>query len=110
MQAASLAGMREVVATGSAHKLILVFTHFDEVKGDNLPNASAKARHVMASAENVLASFGEELGSYAKRALRKRLEDARFFLADIQGPLSDDTSGGKRTMKQLLTSWKPLIR
>ncbi len=100
MQAASLAAMREVVATGNARKLILVFTRFDEVKGDNLPNASAKARHVMASAENVLAFFGEELSPHAERALRKRLEDARFFLADIQNPLSHDTSAGKRTIKQ----------
>jgi hypothetical protein len=93
--------MREVVATGNARKLILAFTHFDEVKGDNLPNAFAKVQHVLASAENVLASFGEELGPYAERALRKRLEDARFFLADIQEPLSHDVSAGQRTIKQL---------
>ena len=43
MQAAPIAAMREVVATGNARKLIIGFTHFDEVKGDNLPNASAKA-------------------------------------------------------------------
>lgn len=101
MQAASLAAMREIVATGNARKLILAFTHFDEVKGDNLPRVSAKAQHVLASAENVLASFGEELGPYAERALRKRLEDARFFLADIQEPLSHDTLVGRRTVKQL---------
>ncbi len=101
MQAASLAAMREIVATGNARKLILVFTHFDEVKGDNLPKVSAKVQHVLASAENVLASFGEELGPYAERALRKRLEDSRFFLADIQEALSHDASAGKRTIKQL---------
>lgn len=101
MQAASLAAMREIVSTGNARKLIFAFTHFDEVKGDNLPKVSAKVQHVLASAENVLASFGEELGPYAERALRKRLEDARFFLADIHEPLSRDASAGKRTIKQL---------
>lgn len=101
MQAASLAAMREIVATGNARKLILAFTHFDEVKGDNLPNVSAKVQHVLASAENVLASFGEELGPYAERALRKRLEESRFFLSDIQEPLSPDNAAGKRTTKQL---------
>ncbi len=101
MQAAPLAAMREVVATGNARKLIIAFTHFDEVKGDNLPNSSAKVQHVLASAENVLAAFGEELGPYAERALRQRLERARFFLADLHVPLSDDTASARRTISQL---------
>jgi hypothetical protein len=101
MQAAPLAAMREVVVTGNARKLILVFTHFDEVKGDNLPSASAKAQHVLASAENVLSSFGEEPGPYAERALRRRVEGARFFLADLHEPLSNDSPSGRRTIRQL---------
>lgn len=101
MQAAPLAAMRELVATGNARKLILAFTHFDEVKGDNLPTSSAKVQHVLASAENVLASFGEELGPFAERALSKRLEGSRFFLADLQESLSEDKVAGKRTIKQL---------
>ncbi len=100
MQAAPLAAMQEVVMTGNARKLIMAFTHFDEVKGDNLPNASAKVQHVLASAENVLAAFGEDLGSYAERALRQRLESARFFFADIHQPLSDATVSGRRTISQ----------
>ena len=101
MQAAPLAAMREIVATGNARKLIMAFTHFDEVKGDNLPNAEAKVHHVLASAENALAAFGEELGRYAERALRQRLERARFFFADIHEPLSDATASGRRTISQL---------
>ena len=101
MQAAALAAMREVVATGNARKLIIAFTHFDEVKGDNLPNASAKVQHVLASAENVLAVFGEELGPYAERTLRQRLEHARFFLEDIHKPLGETTASGRRTISQL---------
>ena len=101
MQAAPLAAMREVVATGNARKLIFAFTHFDEVKGDNLPNASAKVQHVLASAENVLAAFGEDLGRYAERALRQRLESARFFFAHIHEPLSEATASGRRTISQI---------
>ena len=101
MLAAPLAAMREVVATGNARKLIISFTHFDEVKGDNLPNASAKVQHVLASAENVLAAFGEELGPYAERALRQRLESARFFFADIHKQLSEDTPSGRQTISQI---------
>ncbi|MCM2480269.1 Rab family GTPase, partial [Serpentinimonas maccroryi] len=65
MQAAPVAAMKEMITSGSANKLLLVFTHFDEVKGDNLPNAAAREQHVLASAENVLASIGEELGPFA---------------------------------------------
>ena len=101
MQAAPLAAMRELVATGNGRKLILAFTHFDEVKGDNLPGIKAKTQHVLASAENVLAAFGEDLGPYAERILRKRLDTARFFLERLQEPLSENTSAGKRTVSQL---------
>ena len=101
MQAAPLSAMREVVTAGSARKLIIAFTHFDEVKGDNLPRASDKVQHVLASAENVLAAFGEDLGPYAERALRKRLDNARFFLASIHEPLEQTKASGKQTIKQI---------
>ena len=101
MQAATLAAMREVVATGSARKLIVAFTHFDEVKGDNLPTPDSKVQHVLASANNVLKSLGEELGPYAERTLRQRVEQARFFLGGIHEPLSEATASGRRTMSQL---------
>ncbi len=101
MQAAPLAAMREVIATGNARKLIITFTHFDEVKGDNLPTRAAKVQHVLASAENVLATFGEELGPFAERALRKRLDVGRFFLAGIDKPLTDDTAAKRRTIEEM---------
>jgi hypothetical protein len=101
MQAAPLAAMREAIATGNARKLIITFTHFDEVKGDNLPTRAAKIQHVLASAENVLATFGEELGPFAERALRKRLEEARFFFGGIDKPLTDDTAAQRRTVDEL---------
>jgi hypothetical protein len=93
--------MREAVATGNARKLIVAFTHFDEVKGDNLPNRAAKIQHVLASAENVLAMFGEELGPFAERALRKRLDEARFFLAAIDQSLNNDTAAQRRTIEEM---------
>ena len=100
MQAAPVAAMRELARSGNAAKLIVVFTHFDEVKGDNLPTPSAKVQHVMASAENVLAAIGEDLGPFAERSLRKRLDEARVFLARIDKPMSDTTKEGARTIAQ----------
>lgn len=101
LQAAPVAAMREVISTGNARKLILAFTHFDRIEGDNLPNDSAKARHVLASAENVLAAIGEDLGPFAERALRNRIETARFFLGGIHEPLRSESRADARTIKQL---------
>lgn len=101
IQAAPQAAIRGIIASGNGRKLILAFTHFDEVKGDNLPDANAKARHVLASAENVLAAFGEELGPHAERMLRQRIQSARFFLAGLHEPIPEDSRDGKRTLQQL---------
>lgn len=101
MQAAPVAAMKEMVTSGNAKKLFLVFTHFDEVKGDNLPKPSAGERHVLASAENVLASIGEELGPFAERALRLRLKDACFFVGEIDDRLNLAKKSQKRTIGQL---------
>ena len=101
MQAAPVAAMKEMITSGSASKLLLVFTHFDEVKGDNLPNASAKELHVLASAENVLESIGEELGPFAERALRRRLKEACYFVGGIDANLDVAKKSQKRTIVQL---------
>jgi hypothetical protein len=100
MQAAPVAAMKELVSSGNAAKLVFAFTHFDQVGGDNLPTAAAKAQHVLASAENVLAAIGEDLGPFAERALRARLTNARVFLAKLDAKL-EDTPEGQRTAKQL---------
>lgn len=101
MQAAPVAAMKEMITSGSASKLLLMFTHFDEVKGDNLPNAASKEQHVLASAENVLASIGEELGPFAERALRRRLKEACFFVGGIDEHLDPGKRSHKRTITQL---------
>lgn len=101
MQAAPVAAMKDMITSGSASKLLLVFTHFDEVKGDNLPNAAAKEQHVLASAENVLASIGEELGPFAERALRCRLKEACFFVGGIDENLDASKKTHRRTIDEL---------
>lgn len=101
MQAATIAALRELASSGNTAKLIVAFTHFDEVKGDNLLTPGAKVQHVLASAENVLSAIGEDLGPFAERALRNRLDTARVFLAGIDKPMSEATKEGARTMAQL---------
>lgn len=101
MQAASVAALRALAASGNASKLLICFTHFDGVRGDNLPTAEAKEQHILASAENVLASIGEDLGPVAAKALRRRLENARFFVGGIDHRLDISTRKGTSTVAQL---------
>ncbi|MFI6233509.1 hypothetical protein ACIBD9_08115 [Micromonospora sp. NPDC050784] len=54
MQAAPVAALKGIAVSGNAMKLHLLFTHFDHVKGDNLPTFSAREEHVLAPVENVL--------------------------------------------------------
>ena len=101
MLAAPVAAMKELVSSGNSAKLIFAFTHFDKVGGDNLPNPTARAQHVLESAENVLSAIGEDLGPFAERALRARLTTSRVFLADLDQKLDVHSKEGKRTASQL---------
>jgi energy-coupling factor transporter ATP-binding protein EcfA2 len=101
MLAAPVAAMKELVSSGNSAKLIFAFTHFDRVNGDNLPNPTARSKHVLASAENVLSAIGEDLGPFAERALRARLDTSRVFLADLDQKLNVESTDGKRTASQL---------
>ncbi|WP_198348088.1 hypothetical protein [Plantactinospora sp. KBS50] len=44
MQAAPVAALKAIAVSGLSSKLHIVFTHFDEVKGDNLPSFSLRVR------------------------------------------------------------------
>ncbi|MGI5208709.1 hypothetical protein ACQEU6_44975 [Spirillospora sp. CA-108201] len=106
MQAAPVAVMRTAAATGNGEKLFFLFTHFDLVRGDNLGSFSDRERHVLGSAENVLGEVREELG-LAERVLRRRLDEARFFVGGIDRVLDPERvdparpRASLRTMRQL---------
>ncbi|MFG3424883.1 hypothetical protein [Streptomyces californicus] len=101
MQAAPVAALKGIAVSGNAGKLHIVFTHFDQVKGDNLPTFSDREQHVLASVENVLKSIGDELGPAAERVLRRRIDLARYFVGGIQGQLNAKKRAGSRTIEQL---------
>ena len=57
MLAAPLSVVRAVAASGHQQKLAIAFTHFDQVKGVNLPSFASKRAHVMASVTNGLTNL-----------------------------------------------------
>ena len=101
MQAAPVAALKGIAVSGNANKLHVVFTHFDQVKGDNLPTFGDREQHVLASVENVLKAIGDELGPAAERVLQRRIDVARFFVGGIHEPLNPKKRTGSRAIEQL---------
>jgi hypothetical protein len=88
MQAASNAVLKNLETSGHVAKLLVCFTHFDSVEGDNLPTTRAKRNHVRNSLENAITALGRELGLRASAVLSNAVKDHVFFVSNIQKPLS----------------------
>jgi len=83
MVAGAQAVLRNVATSGHASKLVVVFTHFDQVRGDNLPDESAKRDHVRGSLENTIGGIEEAFGPSIARSLLRQVEDKVFFVGNI---------------------------
>ena len=103
MQAAPVQLMRSLASFGKTAKMLTCFTHMDLVRGDNLPTFTHRKNHVLASAENVLTAVGEQMGSFAERALRQSLQRGCFFVGNIDQRLNSDAKPMLRTIDQLLS-------
>jgi hypothetical protein len=88
MLAASAAALKSIASSGELSKLIIVFTHLDQMKkADNLPNEAARRQHILASSDNVFSALGKELGRSVENALKRLLPERTFFLSNIQEPV-----------------------
>lgn len=84
MQAAPLSAIRAVVTSGHQRKLAIAFTHFDNVKGANLPDFPSRRAHVMASVVNGLTSLRDALGGASTvRNLEQTIEDRCFMMGGL---------------------------
>jgi hypothetical protein len=84
MQAASLAVLRAVASSGYYQKLAIAFTHFDHVKGLNLPGYAEKRGHVIASVTTGLSDLSEVLGTPIVKAVERVLNRQCFMLGALQ--------------------------
>ncbi|WP_037278126.1 ATP-binding protein [Rubellimicrobium mesophilum] len=84
MQAAPLSVIRAVATSGHQRKLAIAFSHFDSVKGANLPDFQSRRAHVMASVTNGLTSLRDALGgSSTVRMMEQTIEDRCFMLGGL---------------------------
>ena len=102
MQAAPLELIRSVGNSGHARKLAIAFTHFDQVKGDNLTSYSQKREHVRASIGNAIASLRNSLGAPVTEMLERQLQDNDFYLGGLHIPTYNIPDGFIRDMRKLL--------
>ena len=102
LQAAALELLRSVGSSGHGHKLAIAFTHFDQVKGDNLGSYAKRRSHVRASIGNAIGSLRESLGAPVAEILEKRMESGDFYLGDLDRPTGKIRPGFVKTMSELM--------
>jgi energy-coupling factor transporter ATP-binding protein EcfA2 len=81
-----LSVLRAIASSGYYQKLAIGFTHFDQVKGHNLPTFAAKRAHVMASVVNGLSNLIEVVGAPVVKAMERVLDEQCFMLGALQEP------------------------
>jgi hypothetical protein len=102
MQAAPLALLRAAGSAGYADKTALAFSHFDQVKGDNLQTTGQKRAHVMASVGNAVAGLRQLLGAPVAAALERRLEERVFMFGALDREIGNIPAGVLKEMRRLL--------
>jgi len=103
MQAAPLALLRTAASAGYADKIAIAFSHFDQVKGDNLRTLQQKRNHVLASITNAVASLRQLLGTPVTTALERRIEHQVFMLGGLDREIGNIPSGVVSEFGKLLS-------
>lgn len=103
MQAAPQALVRTLAASGNERKLIVCFTHFDQVKGPNLPDTRARKEHVQRSLEGAISGM-RDLGRSAENALRREAAGRTFFLSKLQNQIEASNQLTLSELKRLLNT------
>lgn len=83
MQAAPMSVLRAVASSGHSEKLAVAFTHFDQIKGQNLRTFGDKRGHVMASVLNALSNLHDVLGAPVARGIEHGIDDRCFMLGGV---------------------------
>ena len=110
MQAAPVSVLRTLLASGHESKLIVAFTHFDEVKGDNLIGTKAQKEHVIGSFFNAVQAIGKASGREAEHALKRLHPDRIVFLANIQSQLPEKAKFTRNEFSRMLAAIEASIQ
>lgn len=109
IQAAAQAVLRAVAASGNYGKLAIAFTHFDQVKGLNLPGFAAKRAHVLASVHNYLARLRDVLNGPIVTAIERTIDAQCFMLGGLDAASEKLPGGVRAQLEQLLEQFERSI-
>lgn len=103
MQAAPLSVLRSIATSGHQQKLVIAFTHFDNVRGANLPDFTAKRGHVMASVTNALSNLRDALGGASiVRTIEQNISDRSFMLGGLDRASEAIPKGFQKELMRLI--------
>lgn len=103
MQAGSAAVLSTLVSSGHESKLIICFTHFDDLRNaDNLRGTSAKRDHVTGSYYGVVKAIGQR-SREAEHALSKLIPGRLVFVADIDKLVPEEKRYTRSELGRLLS-------
>ena len=108
MQAAPLSVLRSVATSGYQEKLAIAFTHFDAVKGGNLPGFRAKQDHVLGSVKNALGSLRDAIGDVVG-GLECGIEQRCFMLGWLDQPATKIPGGAWKQLADLVGFFEAAI-
>ena len=102
MQAAPLSVISAIANSGYQKKLAIAFTHFDNVRGANLPDFESKKAHVFASVTNGLRGLSETAVPLSiTRSLERSLESKCFMIGGLNRSLRKATERRRRNREEL---------
>ena len=108
MQAAPLSVLRSVATSGHQEKLAIAFTHFDAVKGDNLPGFRAKRDYVLGSVKSALGSLRQEIGDVVF-GVERRIDQRCFILGWLDRPTKSMPAGARKQLTALVDRFEAVI-
>lgn len=109
IQAAAQAVLRAVAASGNYGKLVIAFTHFDQVKGLNLQGFASKRSHVLASVFNYLTRLREILNGPIVTAMERTIDNQCFMLGALDEASEKLPAGVRGQLNSLLDQFEQSI-
>ncbi|MDY7104058.1 MAG: hypothetical protein S0880_22980 [Actinomycetota bacterium] len=81
--AATLGALRQIVSSGHGRKLVVCFTHVDEVVGPDLPTFDARRMLLLDSLRQAKAHLAAEFGPSTARVLEDTIDERTFLLGSL---------------------------
>jgi hypothetical protein len=104
MQHSSLTALKRVVASGYTDRLMISFTHFDMMIGENFGSINDKKYHVYNSLRNGLSDLEKDIGPIMVERLGTDLSKRCLFLESLDKKESEIKESTLQNLRKLLMS------